>query len=88
MVAQRVRKVAQRWQKGQRTERRLRVDMAQVMAKEAGSARAEREKQVKILAKSIFRELKSNGFEAREVVALSTELLSLLSTEIKSDSSK
>ena len=62
--------------------------MAQVMAKEAGSARAEREKQVKILAKSIFRELKSNGFEAREVVALSTELLSLLSTEIKSDSSK
>jgi hypothetical protein len=51
------------------------------------SPRAERDKAVKILAKSIFRELKSNGYEAREVVALSTELLGLLATEIKPDPS-
>ena len=86
-----MRNVLEKWHSaGTASEHRTEagVDMAQVMAKEAGSARAEREKQVKILAKSIFRELKSNGFEAREVVALSTELLSLLSTEIKSDSAK
>ena len=32
--------------------------------------------------------VKTNGYEPREIVALSTELLSLLSNEIKSDSSK
>jgi hypothetical protein len=62
--------------------------MAQLIEPEANTARAEREKAVKILAKSIFRELKSNGYQPREIVALSTELLGLLSTEIKSDSSK
>jgi hypothetical protein len=62
--------------------------MAQLIEREATQARAEREKAVRILAKSIFRELKTNGYEAREIVALSTELLSLLSTDIKSDSAK
>ena len=63
--------------------------MAQLIERDsAGARRAEKEKAVKIIAKSIFRELKSNGYEAREIVALSTELLELLSTEIKSDSTK
>jgi hypothetical protein len=62
--------------------------MAQVVDRETlhRSARAEREKSLRILAKSIFRELKANGYEAREVVTLSTELLALLATEIKPDS--
>lgn len=60
--------------------------MAQLIDREAQTARGERDKAVKIFAKSIFRELKSNGYEAREIVALSTEILSLLSTDIKSDS--
>lgn len=62
--------------------------MAQLIEREANTPRIEREKAVKILAKSIFRELKSNGYEAREIVSLSTELLDLLSNEFKSDSAK
>lgn len=50
---------------------------------EGQQTRAEREKAIKILAKSIFRELKTNGYDGREIVALSTELISLLTTEIK-----
>jgi hypothetical protein len=52
------------------------------------SARGEREKAIKILAKSIFRELRANGYEARELVSLSTELLELVTCEIRPDSSK
>lgn len=62
--------------------------MAQMIEGEALErvrARAEREKALKILAKSIFRELRSNGYAAREIVSLSTELLSLITTEIKPD---
>lgn len=33
---------------------------------------------VKILAKTIFRELTSNGYETRQIVALSTELIGLV----------
>ena len=50
--------------------------------------RVEREKALKILAKSIFRELRTQGYDAREVVALSTELLSLITTDIKPQESK
>lgn len=59
--------------------------MAQLIERGTQEARSEREKAVKILAKSIFRELKTNGYEAREIVALSTEILSLLTTDIKPD---
>jgi hypothetical protein len=60
--------------------------MPQLSAREVTEAqptRVEREKAIKILAKSIFRELKTNGYDSREIVALSTELISLLTTEIK-----
>jgi hypothetical protein len=57
--------------------------MAQLIERDAARARGERQKAVKILAKSIFRELKTNGYGAKEIVALSTELLSLLTEEIK-----
>jgi hypothetical protein len=62
--------------------------MAQLIERGKTSARGERDKAVKILAKSIFRELKTNGYEAREIVALSTELLDLLTNEIKPDTAK
>ncbi len=62
--------------------------MAQLIEREAQSARGEREKALKILAKSIFRELKANGYQAKEVVALSTELISLITTELKPDTQK
>lgn len=40
-------------------------------------------KSLKILAKSLFRELKQNGYERRHIVSLSSELLSLVTSEIK-----
>ena len=46
----------------------------------------ERDKAVKILAKSIFRELKMNGYETRQIVALSSELLGLVTSTIKPES--
>ncbi len=55
-------------------------------ALDASPAQGERAKALKILAKSIFRELKTNGYETREIVALSTELLDLVTTEIRPDS--
>lgn len=45
----------------------------------------ERDKAVKILAKSIFRELRMNGYETRQIVALSSELLGLVTSTIKPD---
>ena len=53
----------------------------------AADARGERDKAVKILAKSIFRELRGNGYEPREIVALSTELLELITSEIRPEAS-
>ena len=43
----------------------------------------ERDRAIKILAKSIFRELKMNGYETRQIVALSSELLGLVTTNMK-----
>ncbi len=42
----------------------------------------ERDKAVKILAKSIFRELTMNGFDTRQIVALSTELIGLVTSSM------
>ena len=49
------------------------------------AAIGERDKAVKILAKSIFRELKMNGYETRQIVALSSELLGLVTSNMKTD---
>jgi hypothetical protein len=38
---------------------------------------------VRILAKSIYRELRATGFSERDVMALTGELLSLLTTDVK-----
>jgi hypothetical protein len=39
-----------------------------------------------ILAKSIYRELRGNGFEPADVIALAGELLDQLSTEVRESS--
>ncbi|HLU67808.1 MAG TPA: hypothetical protein VKZ63_16100 [Kofleriaceae bacterium] len=43
----------------------------------------QRNRSVRILAKSIFRELKAQGYDDRQVVALATELLSEVTDRIK-----
>jgi uncharacterized protein (UPF0335 family) len=59
--------------------------MAQLIEREPASAdlpRSERDKAVKIVAKSVYRELKANGYDARQMVALATELISLVTAEM------
>ncbi len=45
-----------------------------------------RERALKILSKSLYRELRQNGYEPKQIVALATELVSLVTTDIKEDS--
>jgi hypothetical protein len=52
----------------------------------APSALPNREKALKILSKSIYRELRQNGYEPKQIVALATELISLVTSDIKDDS--
>jgi hypothetical protein len=63
--------------------------MAQALAtQEATTAAAapNRERALKILSKSIYKELRQNGYEPKQIVALATELISLVTTDIKEDS--
>ena len=38
---------------------------------------------LRILAKSVFRELKSSGYSRSDIVAFATEMLSLVSTDLR-----
>jgi hypothetical protein len=40
---------------------------------------------LKILSKSIYKELRQNGYEPRQIVALATEIVSLVTSDIKDD---
>jgi len=42
-----------------------------------------RDKALRLLAKTLYRQLRSQGYEAREIVTLSTELLSQVTSEIR-----
>jgi hypothetical protein len=44
-----------------------------------------REKALKILSKSIYKDLRQNGYEARQIVALASEIISLVTSDIKDD---
>jgi hypothetical protein len=43
---------------------------------------------VKILAKSIYRDLEAQGFDERQIVALATELISEVTNKISRDNTK
>jgi hypothetical protein len=61
--------------------------MAQLLDRDTlqSQGRGEREKAIKILAKSIYRELRASGYETRDIVALSSEIIGLVTTDIKPD---
>jgi hypothetical protein len=62
--------------------------MAQLLDREALEkpvGRSERDKAVKILAKSIYRELSASGYDTRDIVALSTELIDLITSNLRPD---
>jgi hypothetical protein len=56
------------------------------MPSDAASTIPNREKALKILSKSIYKEMRQNGYEPKQIVALATELISLVTSDIKEDS--
>jgi hypothetical protein len=44
-----------------------------------------REKALQILSKSIYKELRENGYEPKQIVALATEIISLVTTDLDLD---
>jgi hypothetical protein len=61
--------------------------MPQALAhRETAAISSNREKALKILSKSLYRELRQNGYEPKQIVALATELITLVTTDIKEDS--
>ncbi len=48
----------------------------------------DRDKALKILAKSIFKELRSQGYEAKQIVGLATEILAQVTDDLSTDSSR
>lgn len=61
--------------------------MSQALAIRENAAQApNRERALKILSKSLYRELRQNGYEPKQIVALATELITLVTTDIKEDS--
>ena len=51
----------------------------------APGAMPNREKALRILSKSIYKELRQNGYAPKQIVALATELISLVTSDIKED---
>ncbi len=50
-----------------------------------GATLPNREKALKILSKSIYKDLRQNGYEPRQIVALASEIISLVTSDIKDD---
>jgi hypothetical protein len=63
--------------------------MSQALAAAAPGSPApapNKERALKILSKSLYRELRQNGYEPKQIVALATEILGLVTSDIKDDS--
>ena len=43
------------------------------------------DKALKIIARALFKELKQNGYDSRQIVSLSTELISLVTNDLRHD---
>lgn len=61
--------------------------MSQALASQASAPAAapNRERALKILSRSLYRELRQNGYEPKQIVALATELISQVTSDIKDD---
>ena len=62
--------------------------MPQVIERDAGSLSRERERAIKVFAKSMYRELKNHGHDTRQIVAVATELIRLVTDEMKEPESE
>jgi hypothetical protein len=45
-----------------------------------------RERSLRILSKSLYRDLRQNGYEPKQIVALASELIEQVTTDITTDS--
>jgi hypothetical protein len=57
--------------------------MSALKMRDAFAIRGERNEAVKILARSIFRELRQNGYTPPQIVGISSELIGLITAEIR-----
>lgn len=55
-------------------------------ARESVAPAPNKERALKILSKSLYRELRQNGYEPKQIVALATEILGLVTSDMKDDS--
>ncbi len=44
-----------------------------------------KERALKILSKSLYRDLRQNGYEPKQIVAVATELIGLVTSDIKEE---
>ncbi len=51
----------------------------------SAAAAPSRERAVKIIAKSMYKELRQHGYDPKQIVALSSELISLVTSEMKDE---
>ena len=52
-------------------------------ARENAAPAPNKERALKILSKSLYRELRQNGYEPKQIVALATEILGLVTSDMK-----
>ena len=52
---------------------------------DASSNSSSQPRALRILAKSVFRELKSSGYNRSEILSFATEMLSLVTTDLRDD---
>lgn len=57
----------------------------QTMSSQSNVSPSQEPRALHILAKSVFRELKSTGHSRSDIVAFATEMLSLVSSDIRGD---
>ncbi|MEC7520564.1 MAG: hypothetical protein VYE22_11895 [Myxococcota bacterium] len=57
----------------------------QTMSSQSNVSPSQEPRALRILAKSVFRELKSTGHSRSDIVAFATEMLSLVSSDIRGD---
>jgi hypothetical protein len=60
--------------------------MQEPMSNTTSSIPAAEPRALRILAKSVFRELKTTGYSRSDIVAFATEMLSLVSSDIRGES--
>ena len=59
--------------------------MAPLLAQATKSPKPNNEKALRIIARSLFRELKDYGYSPHQIVSLSSELISLVTTDIQDE---